>query len=517
MRVLSGNTWRVQEKYDNFITLTDNIYILHKIFMKRLLTILTVLILPFSAMGQHVIDLGDDMDVFIFQSGHDIIFRAAKKLDNGRTKVVKVVFSDDKDYYKIETDTVKAYSSSWFWIGTDSVKSMTMDEWNELLLNKSIILDRDSNSICTLNTHNTYLMSIAEYIYDKVMHDRPLRKLSIGRFAYNDRFVEPYGYCYIKVARDKYVLVLLRFELYRSYFKELIIPFEDGLQVLNYRADYSDCYPLADIEDKDRYFEDLWAEEFYRVKKDGDQDLLTDRFGTLLSVKADSIRVYENYIITYDCKQERYTLYDLHLKKLPVKNIRSIVPDNYQLLIGNKVKWLQQGKAVDKRIIRAQGWLDRPTRYNLSVSKENDCRFTLHSGESKFASVMKENSCDIDSVFLIDRQLHLSAVRYLSQGRLDINTLFVKKKNGKYNICTYELDREDMTFTLIPMLDYDVDYVDMNEPYRFYHEGRVGCYPYMRTAAYKEIIEVKDYFIRFRDMKGKKGWHNTKEQRVYYD
>jgi len=490
---------------------------------KTIAFIFLYFIISLSAWTQQVFDVGGNIDKF---SIGDKEVRYKRKIPSGISIIEQgTLFPDNGIILRdtvLEKKSVFPYYKS---VSADTLPTMTIEDWERLMKNKTLIIYRDSSKVSMLNMHQGSLMFYAEYEYHNPGAEIKA-KLPDG-FEYTYAYFIPGAYSYLKLSENKYIILLSRHQLYDSSFDGYIIPFKDRLELqirhINRDVDYN--VPSCPLYDKDSlYYRDLYARAFYTVTlTNAGRQQLCDFFGFAYPLIADSIQWAGDYIIANDLKKQQCIVYDKLLNKQPLKNIRCVT-SNLQMLQGKKVKWFENGKLLDNPTKHWSSWPDSPSRYYYKIEKRGDGFLFYRAGRTQYGEERKKQEFTLtnpetaDSIFFENRQTTLNTFHYPGEGTgRDIDILYIKTKEGKYNICTYTTDIDANTFTVIPMLTTNVDWVEMKHPRYFYDQGKVGYYPEMRTADYKEINELNGKFLRVKTLQGKRAWYNMENKRLYYD
>lgn len=262
-------------------------------------------------------------------------------------------------------------------------------------------------------------------------------------------------------------------------------------------------------------------------RKDGKQQLLSPNSD--ITLVGDSIFIVEDYynynIVVLDSINGN-KIYTPDFKELNFKNIRAIrLPNKYiQLLVGNEVKSLYQNQLVDGEIITVVtggcgntisfiNFIQRDSINNFFLKKHIDNSRRQLKNEYKRYKLIAGNS--IDSLYF-DNGNQILHYDDFSLYKTRTNTIYIKKKTGKYNIATYQTNDKDNIFTLTEKLTDDVDSLQMKHPIYFYKENKIGYYPTMTQAKYKSL-DIEGEFLRYKKENGEMGWLDSINGKEYPD
>jgi hypothetical protein len=246
---------------------------------------------------------------------------------------------------------------------------------------------------------------------------------------------------------------------------------------------------------------------------------------TILSEKEFSIVWEKNAVILIDCDGKKHKLNKF-------RAIAQVYPYSqfYQLLIGQKLKWLnKQGIFLDtipKEYFSRHVCGTVCKSYN-SILVRNDSTFihyiiTCPDEEFKPVNEFKYAPVGGRLTFLNGDSNFATRGYDRFAKELESNLYFEKMTTGKINIVKIDYAAGSLSKTFIEkgydsvckMAPFILDIV--YQPFRFIKEGKYGYYPIMKEGKYKMLLDFEYNFARFTMPNGKRGWLD-KTGKEYFD
>ncbi|SNR15692.1 toxin-antitoxin system YwqK family antitoxin [Tenacibaculum jejuense] len=334
-----------------------------------------------------------------------------------------------------------------------------------------------------------------------------------------------------------------------------IIPTNNDKFVVNFKDNNDSVIKKMNYVDFNNYTLEMLmryqnAKEFYNVKKNKQKQFLTNTFNEIILEKGyDSIQLAQQYIIAKD--NNKIDVYNLQLKKLPLKNIRQVYNDrgNLQVLTSNEVYYVDvlgnktnrnsisysfcgtvsstdfsimkhDSKASVNAIKIHYGGMGRGYSYNEILEIDNlDTSYDL-----KFLNNTKQDGYDGNSGFVdgyVNRTNMLVVSKNKKFGLYTFTTENVKfkrrkNKNKKKTVDENGIELPEIIDINAPeygktqakeLLPVMYDSITLREPLIIVEkDNSYGIFSSEMSLQYKILGKVYNNFMSYEKLNGEKGW-----------